>query len=136
MFRSYLIIDHLRVKTRSPVDPIFLLAICLGWAPSGVLAYNSPPQKKNVSTQYHGPNSTGLVDDSTNSTEETTRGKYKNFEMVCPVHQTRFLKCFWAGLFPYILSILLNIVSELFLCSIFSPGDQRNDISNNKFDIK
>ena len=55
MFRSYLVIDHLRVKTRSPVDPIFLLAICLGWAPSGVLAYNSPPQKKNVSTQYQGP---------------------------------------------------------------------------------
>ena len=32
--------------TRSPVDPNFFLAICLGWAPSGVLAYNSPPQKK------------------------------------------------------------------------------------------
>ena len=55
MFRSYLIIDHLRVMTRSPVDPNFFLAICLGWAPSGVLGYNSPPQKKNVSTRYHGP---------------------------------------------------------------------------------
>ena len=53
--RTLISIHNLRAMARCPVDLNFPPPIPLSWTPSGVLGYDSLPQKKKVSRRYRGP---------------------------------------------------------------------------------